>query len=98
MSFWRDSYSRPSLGALGKARYRRVTTSLHRRTSNMLLQGPLRSGATRSRSRPLKSSVGHHAPLREPRLEGFWVGGVSNKLKVRLRIRNLAALPVLAKS
>jgi len=38
----------------------------------------------------------HLASLREPRLEEFPVGGGSNKLKVRLRIRNLAALPVVA--
>ena len=40
----------------------------------------------------------HLASLHEPRLEEFPVGGGSNKLKVRLGIRNLAALPVLAKS
>ncbi len=38
----------------------------------------------------------HLASLHEPRLEEFPVGGGSNKLKVRLGIRNLAALPVLA--
>ena len=38
----------------------------------------------------------HLASLREPRLEEFPVGGGSNKLKVRLRIRNLAALPLMA--
>ncbi len=38
----------------------------------------------------------HLASLREPRLEKFPVGGGANKLKVHLRIRDLAALPVLA--
>ena len=38
----------------------------------------------------------HLASLREPRLEEFPVGGRRNKLKVRLRIRNLPALLVLA--
>jgi hypothetical protein len=37
----------------------------------------------------------HLASLREPRLEEFPVGGGRNKLKVRLGIRNLAAIPVL---
>ena len=36
----------------------------------------------------------HLAILREPRLEEFPVSGVSNKRKVRLGIRNLAALLV----
>ncbi len=45
--------------------------------------------------RPLMRTV-HLASLRDPRLEEFPVGGGSNKLKVRLRIRNVAALPVLA--
>ena len=40
----------------------------------------------------------HLASLREPRLEEFPAGGGSNKLKARLRIRNLAAVPVLAKT
>ena len=35
------------------------------------------------------------ASLREPRLEEFPVGAGSNKLKVRLEIRNLAALPLM---
>lgn len=36
--------------------------------------------------------------LRGPRLEEFLGGGGNNKLKVRLRFRNLAALSVLAKT
>ncbi len=40
----------------------------------------------------------HLASLREPRLDEFPLGGGSNKLNVRLRIRNLAALPVLAET
>ncbi len=51
-----------------------------------------------ARGVPLSSRSVHLASLREPRLEEFPVGGGSNKLKVRLGIRNLAALPVLATS
>ncbi len=47
--------------------------------------------------RQLNSNL-HLASLRDPRLEEFPVGGESNKLKVRLGIRNLAALPFLAMS
>ena len=70
---------------------RRALTSGSTRTPN--------SGAPPSRHclppPPVIHSV-HLASLREPRLEEFPVGGGRNKLKVRLRIRNLAALPVLA--
>ena len=45
---------------------------------------------------PLRVDV-HLASLREPRLEEFQLVG-GNRLKVRLGIRNLAALPVLAKT
>ena len=38
------------------------------------------------------------ASLCEPRFEEFPVGGGRNKLKVRLKIRNLAALPLLAEA
>ncbi len=38
----------------------------------------------------------HLASLREPKLEEFPVGEGSNKLKVRLRIRELAAFPLMA--
>ena len=45
----------------------------------------------------MKADV-HLAIVREPILEGFSVGGGSNRLKVRLRIRQLAVLPVLAEA
>ena len=40
----------------------------------------------------------HLASLREPRLEELPVGGGTNKLKVRIRIRSLGALPVVAEA
>ncbi|MEE8608869.1 MAG: hypothetical protein V3S55_14785 [Nitrospiraceae bacterium] len=44
------------------------------------------------------NALAERREVREPRLEKFPAGGASNKLKVRLGIRNLAALPVLAKT
>ncbi len=49
-----------------------------------------------ARATQLSARSVHLASLRERRLEELPVGGGSNKLKVRFRIRNLAELPLLA--
>ena len=51
------------------------------------------TAASGRRFAPPCKPIAHLASLREPRFEAFPVGAGRNKLKVRLGIRNLAALP-----
>ena len=56
--------------------------------------GPANTTLDRTRLMLAGQLCVHLAGRHEPRLEEFPVGGGSHKLKVRLRIRNLPALPV----